>query len=116
MSIAADYQSVNRVSQSLEDCGLSEIRFLAATVITKQKPRVITPGLLAFHQRYCDTVCQTVFIIGLADRGVKIYFSEPRAEGGGVEPQWLMGRSPVWQTESSTHWQRPPDPICLGRI
>jgi hypothetical protein len=48
-------------------------------------------------------------MIDRAERAVKIYFSELRAEGGGVEPQWLMGRSPVWQTVSSTHWQRPPE-------
>jgi hypothetical protein len=48
-------------------------------------------------------------MIDRAARAVKTYFTEPRAEGGGVRPQWLMGRSPVWQTVSSTHWQRPPD-------
>ena len=39
-------------------------------------------------------------------------FGEPHAEGGGVEPQRLMGRSPIWQTVSSTHWQRPPNTTC----
>jgi hypothetical protein len=41
-------------------------------------------------------------------RGVKISFVNDRSEGGGLEPQWLMGHSPVWQTVASTHWQRPP--------
>src|ERR1039457_3025969 len=74
-----------------------------------QKPRVITPGLLVLNQLYCDTACQTIFMIGPAEHQVKSYFGEQRTEGGGVEPQWLMSRSPVWQTVSSTHWQHPPD-------
>jgi len=71
-------------------------------------------------------------MIGWARAAVKTYFGEPRAEGGGLElealsgasepaaeipsevegPRWLMGRSPIWQIVSSTHWQRPPNTIC----
>src|SRR6266404_1969576 len=62
------------------------------------------------------TVCQTTFMIGWAKPPVKYYFSEQRTEGGGVEPQWLMSRSPVWQTVSSTHWQHLPDPSLPNTI
>jgi hypothetical protein len=48
-------------------------------------------------------------MIGSAKLPVKRYFGEQRAEGGGIEPQRLMSRSPVWQTVSSTYWQHPPD-------
>ncbi len=55
-------------------------------------------------------------MIGWAKPPVKYYFSEQRTEGGGVEPQWLMSRSPVWQTVSSTHWQHLPDPSLPNTI
>jgi hypothetical protein len=47
-------------------------------------------------------------MIGRAELQVKSYFGEQHTEGGGVEPQWLMSRSPAWQAVSSTHWQHPP--------
>jgi hypothetical protein len=48
-------------------------------------------------------------MIGPGEQQVKSYFGEQRTGGGGVEPQWLMSRSPVSQAGSSTHWQHPPD-------
>jgi hypothetical protein len=43
-----------------------------------------------------------MFIIGPAEPPVNTYFGEQHTEGGGVEPQLLIGHSPVWQTVSST--------------
>jgi len=61
----------------------------------KQKPRVITPGLVALNQSNADLVRQTNFMVTRFETDVNLYLLSGRAEGGRVELQWLMSHSLV---------------------
>jgi hypothetical protein len=54
-----------------------------------QKPRVITPGLLALNQWVLNDTARTI-IVSPATVVVKVLFVSDCTEGGRLELQWLM--------------------------
>src|SRR5215472_1854601 len=85
-----DYQSVNR----------------RESIRQSKSPGSSLRGL--WRKPVKDSTCQAL-LWSRARCLLSTLFGEWTTEGGGVEPQWLMGHSPTWQVESSTHWQRPLD-------